>query len=60
MAALQNIPPLPHNFKFRVLVLGRANSGKTSILQNVCYTTDSPEIYRLGPGGIRERVRYRS
>ena len=31
---------------FRVLVIGRANAGKTSILQRVCETTESPTIYR--------------
>ncbi|KAH9176741.1 hypothetical protein EDB89DRAFT_2240495, partial [Lactarius sanguifluus] len=39
----------PHRIpkiKFRVLVIGRANAGKTSILQRVCDTTDSPTIYR--------------
>ncbi|KAF8266000.1 hypothetical protein EI94DRAFT_1803644 [Lactarius quietus] len=35
-------------FKFRVLVVGRANAGKTSILQRVCETTESPTIYREG------------
>jgi GTPase SAR1 family protein len=34
--------------KFRVLVLGRANAGKTTILQRVCETTESPKIYRGG------------
>ena len=34
------------NVQFRVLVIGRANAGKTSILQRVCETTESPTIYR--------------
>ena len=40
----QTIPGL----QFRVLVLGRANAGKTTILQRVCDTTESPKIYRGG------------
>ncbi|KAG2057911.1 hypothetical protein BDR06DRAFT_129299 [Suillus hirtellus] len=31
--------------RFRVLILGRANAGKTTILQKVCNTMDRPEIY---------------
>ncbi|KAG1745913.1 GTP-binding protein [Suillus paluster] len=31
--------------RFRVLIVGRANAGKTTILQKVCNTTDKPEIY---------------
>jgi GTP-binding protein EngB required for normal cell division len=31
---------------FRVLIIGRANAGKTSILQRVCETTESPFVYR--------------
>ncbi|KAG2053119.1 hypothetical protein BDR06DRAFT_972570 [Suillus hirtellus] len=31
--------------RFRVLILGRRNAGKTTILQKVCNTTDQPEIY---------------
>ena len=31
---------------FRVLIIGRANAGKTSILKRVCDTTESPVIYR--------------
>ncbi|KAH9053099.1 hypothetical protein EDB87DRAFT_1712583 [Lactarius vividus] len=30
---------------FRVLIIGRANAGKTSILQRICETTESPVIY---------------
>ena len=30
---------------FRVLVIGRANAGKTTILQKVCNTSDKPEIF---------------
>ncbi|KDQ53808.1 hypothetical protein JAAARDRAFT_136734 [Jaapia argillacea MUCL 33604] len=30
---------------FRVLVMGRANAGKTTILQKICNTTDKPKIY---------------
>ncbi|KAF8260962.1 hypothetical protein EI94DRAFT_1811020 [Lactarius quietus] len=32
--------------QFRVLIIGRANAGKTTILQRVCDTTESPTIYR--------------
>ncbi|KAI5988306.1 hypothetical protein F5J12DRAFT_528819 [Pisolithus orientalis] len=31
--------------RFRILVVGRANAGKTTILQRVCNTTDQPEIF---------------
>ncbi|KAI5982231.1 hypothetical protein EDD15DRAFT_2378044 [Pisolithus albus] len=30
--------------RFRILVMGRANAGKTTILQRVCESTDEPEI----------------
>src|SRR6267142_6103423 len=53
----QSLPQVP-NLQFRVLIIGRANAGKTSILQRVCDTTESPEIYKRGPEG-RERVRSR-
>ncbi|KAH8994691.1 GTP-binding protein [Lactarius hatsudake] len=42
----QQSPRRIPNVKFRVLIIGRANAGKTSILQRVCDTTDSPIIYR--------------
>jgi GTPase SAR1 family protein len=57
MDTQKNLPTVPSGIKFRVLIIGRANAGKTSILQRVCDTTDSPEIYRLDPKGNRERVR---
>ncbi|KAI5994775.1 hypothetical protein EDD15DRAFT_2165739, partial [Pisolithus albus] len=31
--------------RFRILVMGRSNAGKTTILQRVCNTTDEPEIF---------------
>ncbi|KAH9164989.1 hypothetical protein EDB89DRAFT_1892434, partial [Lactarius sanguifluus] len=34
--------------QFRVLIIGRANAGKTSILKRICETTESPVIYRRG------------
>jgi 50S ribosomal subunit-associated GTPase HflX len=30
--------------RFRVLIIGRANAGKTTILQRVCNTTEQPKI----------------
>jgi len=30
---------------FRILIIGRANAGKTTILQRVCKTRENPEIY---------------
>ncbi|KAG1900283.1 uncharacterized protein F5891DRAFT_932689, partial [Suillus fuscotomentosus] len=33
--------------RFRILIMGRANAGKTTILQKVCNTTDQPEINDL-------------
>ena len=30
---------------FRILVIGRANAGKTTVLQRVCNTTEDPCIY---------------
>ena len=31
-------------FRFRILVIGRANAGKTTLLQRVCKTTESPIV----------------
>ena len=45
---MDNQQPSPQfdDLQFRVLIIGRANAGKTSILQRVCETTDSPTISR--------------
>ncbi|KAH9014050.1 hypothetical protein EDB85DRAFT_2296057 [Lactarius pseudohatsudake] len=45
MATQQPRPRIP-NIQFRVLIIGRANAGKTTILQRICDTTESPVIYR--------------
>ncbi|KAJ7882037.1 hypothetical protein B0H14DRAFT_1492273 [Mycena olivaceomarginata] len=42
-AASRRLPDI----RFRVLIAGRANAGKTSILQRVCDTTESPKTYRV-------------
>ena len=31
--------------RFRILVIGRANAGKTTLLQRVCNTDEDPCIY---------------
>jgi GTPase SAR1 family protein len=36
---------------FRVLIIGRANAGKTSILQRVCETTESAVVYQTTSEG---------
>ena len=44
------------NIKFRVLIIGRANAGKTSILKRVCETTEDPKVYRMDGQGKRTEV----
>ncbi|KAI6144580.1 hypothetical protein BKA82DRAFT_637480 [Pisolithus tinctorius] len=41
--------------RFRVLVIGRGNAGKTTILQRVCNTVDHPDIFD-GKGNKIENV----
>ena len=31
--------------RFRILIMGRANAGKTTILRGICNTTENPEIF---------------
>jgi hypothetical protein len=57
---IQRTPSDPLDIKFRVLIIGRANAGKTSILQRVCDTTDSPQIFSVDSSGVRTLVRSRS
>jgi GTP-binding protein EngB required for normal cell division len=38
---------------FRILVIGRANAGKTTLLKRVCNTTDDPRIYNEGMNLVR-------
>jgi GTPase SAR1 family protein len=40
---------------FRILVIGRANAGKTTILQKVCNTTDEPEIHNSDGEKVRNQ-----
>ena len=58
MATEQILPDAPDDVQFRVLIIGRANAGKTSILQRVCDTTESPEVYSIDKSGDRNRVRF--
>src|SRR6266404_5547128 len=51
--------PIP-KIEFRVLIIGRANAGKTTVLQRLCNTTESPTIYRRGQSGLRKEVRHGS
>jgi hypothetical protein len=53
---MQRPPGQFSHIQFRVLIIGRANAGKTSILQRVCDTTQSPTIYRRTEF-MEERVR---
>ena len=50
MANQNSLPAAPRRQipkrSFRVLIIGRANAGKTSILQRICDTTESPVVYR--------------
>jgi hypothetical protein len=58
--ATQQIPPnVPFEVKFRILIIGRANAGKTTILQRICDTTESPKVYRADSSGRRKQVRLR-
>jgi GTPase SAR1 family protein len=38
---------------FRILIIGRANAGKTTLLQRVCKTRENPEIYNSAGKKVR-------
>jgi hypothetical protein len=60
MDAQQDHSQIP-DIQFRILIIGRANSGKTSILQRMCDTTEGPMISNLLSWRTRDdRVRSRS
>ena len=59
MAPQQNQLQIP-NFRLRILIIGRANAGKTTILERVRDTTGSPKVYRLDQSGQRSEVCPRS
>ncbi|KAG1744533.1 uncharacterized protein EDB91DRAFT_1335536 [Suillus paluster] len=51
--------------RFRILIIGRANAGKTTILQRVCNTQENPEIYnstgeKCGEHDIENEMVFRS
>jgi predicted GTPase len=34
--------------RFRILIIGRANAGKSTILKRICDTAEEPEIFDSG------------
>jgi GTPase SAR1 family protein len=42
--------------RFRILIVGRANAGKTTILRAICNTTENPEIYDGDGNKVRIQV----
>ena len=43
---------------FRILIIGRANAGKTTLLKRVCNTTEDPRIYDEGKNLVRFPVQW--
>ncbi|KZP32298.1 hypothetical protein FIBSPDRAFT_812576 [Athelia psychrophila] len=40
--------------RIRILIIGRANAGKTTVLQKVCGTTDKPEVFDASGNKIKK------
>src|SRR3981081_2208627 len=45
-----------NSVRFRCLIIGRANAGKTTILQRVCNTVENPEVFEaaFGPDDLEK------
>ncbi|KAL4066285.1 hypothetical protein V8B97DRAFT_1981637 [Scleroderma yunnanense] len=51
--------------RFRILVIGRSNAGKTTLLQRICNTTELPEVFnsegkQRGEHNIEDELVFRS
>ncbi|KAL4071192.1 hypothetical protein V8B97DRAFT_2024071 [Scleroderma yunnanense] len=51
--------------RFRILVIGRSNAGKTTLLQRICNTTEFPEVFnsegeKRGEHNIEDELVFRS
>ena len=55
MHSAQPRPQIPEIW-FQVLIIGRANAGKTSILQRICETTESPIVRKRTKGACHSEV----
>ena len=55
MSTEQTYQVIP-KIQFQVLIIGRANAGKTLILQQFCDTMEIPTIYRWEENGRKEEV----
>ncbi|KAG1734474.1 hypothetical protein EDB19DRAFT_1727131 [Suillus lakei] len=42
--------------RFRILIVGRANSGKPTILQRVCKTQENPKMYNSAGEQVRSMI----
>jgi GTPase SAR1 family protein len=42
--------------RFRILIIGRANAGKTTILQKVCKAREIPEIFNSTGEKVRNMI----
>lgn len=45
--------PEPMVERFRALIVGRANAGKTTILKSICESKDDPRVYNANGKEVR-------